>query len=245
MKIALIVAAGAFVIGYFVASGRDGSPAPVAAGDSATGASARAASTPVRQAHAVRHRKPARRRARRHVARHARPVVGVAAVPQRFWQVIGQTRATAGVDSGAQTELLTERLKHWSPPAILRFYRLRRSLDRRAYTWNLWAAAYVIEDGCSDDCFRDFRGYLISLGRGPYERALRNPDSLAGIVQDAETGDWESASDPAAEAYTSVTGRDFPYDNSDLSGQPRGRPFDENNVSALERRFPRLAASFR
>ena len=103
----------------------------------------------------------------------------------------------------------------------------------------------MIEDGCSDDCFRDFRGYLISLGRGPYERALRNPDSLAGVVRDAEGGDWESASDPAPEAYTSVTGRDFPYDDSDLSGQPRGRPFDENDVSALERRFPRLAARFR
>jgi len=159
--------------------------------------------------------------------------------------VTEQTRRAAGVDSGAQTELLKERLTHWSPQAILRFYRYRRSLDRRVYTWNLWAAAYVIEDGCSDDCFRDFRSYLISLGRGPYRRALRNPDSLAGVVQDAETGDWESADDVAPDAYSSVTGNDFPLDDSDLSGRPRGMPFDENDIAALERRFPRLAARFR
>ena len=84
----------------------------------------------------------------------------------------------------------------------------------------MWGAASVIEDGCSDDCFRDFRAYVISLGRGPYERALRNPDSLASVAQDAEAGDWENADDVAPDAYSSVTGNDFPYDHSDLSGQP-------------------------
>jgi hypothetical protein len=67
----------------------------------------------------------------------------------------------------------------------------------------------VIEDGCSDDCFRDFRGYVISLGRGPYERALANPDSLASVAQDAEAGDWENADNVAPDAYSSVTGGDF------------------------------------
>jgi Protein of unknown function (DUF4240) len=162
-----------------------------------------------------------------------------------FWKLISETRREAGNDTGRQSQLLEERLTHWSPRAIIRFAEIRHRLDRRAYTWNLWAAAYVIEDGCSADCFRDFRGYLISLGRGPYERALRNPDSLAPIVQDAENGDWENADNVAPDAYSSVTGGDFPLDDSDLSGQPRGKPFDENDMAALVRRFPRLAARFR
>jgi hypothetical protein len=103
----------------------------------------------------------------------------------------------------------------------------------------------VIEDGCSDDCFRDFRAYLIGLGRGPYERALRDPDSLATIVQDAETGDWENADSVAADAYESVTGEDLPVDDSDLSGEPRGQPWDDEDVESLVRRYPRLAARFR
>jgi hypothetical protein len=103
----------------------------------------------------------------------------------------------------------------------------------------------VIEDGCSDDCFRDFRGYVISLGRGPYERALANPDSLASVAQDAEAGDWENADNVAPDAYSSVTGGDFPLDDSDLSGRPRGTPFSDSNTTGLARRYPRLAARFR
>ena len=162
-----------------------------------------------------------------------------------FWRLIGETRSAAGNDTGRQSELLEERLRQLSPKAIIQFARIRSRLDRRAYTWNLWGAAYVIEDGCSDDCFRDFRGYLISLGRSAYTKALVNPDSLASVVQEAETGNWEAADNVAPDAYSGVTGGDFPLDDSDLSGSPRGRPFDDSDISALVRRYPRLAARFR
>jgi Protein of unknown function (DUF4240) len=162
-----------------------------------------------------------------------------------FWRLIGETRSAAGNDTGRQSELLEERLRQLSPQAIIQFARTRARLDRGAYIWNLWGAAYVIEDGCSDDCFRDFRGYLISLGRGAYTKALVNPDSLASVVQDAETGNWEAADNVAPDAYSGVTGGDFPLDDSDLSGRPRGKPFNENNGAALARRYPRLAARFR
>ena len=46
------------------------------------------------------------------------------------------------------------------PPApaeqIAAFERVRHALDLRAYTWDVWAAAYVVEDGGSDDLLRDF-----------------------------------------------------------------------------------------
>ena len=162
-----------------------------------------------------------------------------------FWQLIDDAREAAGADTERMHELLKERLTRMSPNAILGFARTRQQLDRRAYTWNLWGAAYVIKDGCSDDCFRDFRGYLISLGHSTYERALRDPDSLASVVQDAETGNWENADNVAPDAYSSATGNDYPLDESDLSGRPRGRPFNENDIGALVQRFPRLAARFR
>jgi Protein of unknown function (DUF4240) len=162
-----------------------------------------------------------------------------------FWRLIAQTRSAAGNDTSRQSELLKERLSKLAPQAIIDFARIRQRLDRGAYTWNLWGAAYVIEDGCSDDCFRDFRGYVISLGRGPYQRAMSNPDSLASVAQDAETGSWENADNVAPDAYSSATGGDYPLDDSDLSGRPRGKPFNENKVAALIRRYPRLAARFR
>jgi hypothetical protein len=162
-----------------------------------------------------------------------------------FWQLIADTRRAAGNDTGRQSELLEERLTQLPAHAIVDFARIRRQLDQRAYTWSLWAAAAVIEDGCSDDCFRDFRAYLISLGPGPYRHALQDPDSLASVAQDAEQGNWENADNVAPDAYSSVTGEDCPLDDSDLSGRPRGTPFDENDHAALARRYPRLAARFR
>jgi hypothetical protein len=162
-----------------------------------------------------------------------------------FWRLIAETRQAAGNDTGRQSELLKDRLTRLSPQGILEFARTRHRLDQRAYTWSLWGAASVIEDGCSDDCFRDFRGYVISLGRGPYENALGNPDSLASVAQDAEAGDWENADNVAPDAYSSVTGGDFPLDDSDLSGRPSGTPFSENDAAGLAHRYPRLAARFR
>jgi hypothetical protein len=160
-----------------------------------------------------------------------------------FWQLIDETRAAAGPDTSRQSELLKERLMQLSPQAIVEFAKTRRRLDEQAYTWTLWGAAATIEDGCSDDCFHDFRAYLISLGRGPYEQALRNPDSLASFARDAENGNWEGADDVAPDAYSSVTGQDFPLDDAELSGNPAGSPLDLSDA-ALRTRYPRLAARF-
>jgi hypothetical protein len=162
-----------------------------------------------------------------------------------FWRLIADTRAAAGNDTGRQSELLDARLRQLPAQQIVAFERIRRGLDQRAYTWDVWGAAYVVEDGCSDDCFRDFRAYLISLGQGPYETALRDPDGLAPTVQDAENGDWQNADDPAPDAYQGVTGQDFPGDSSDLSGNPQGTPWDDNHIEALVQRYPWLAARFR
>lgn len=165
------------------------------------------------------------------VTKRAASALPASMTESAFWALISETRNAAGNDTGRQSELLKDRLTQLAPQAIVAFAQIRHSLDERAYTWNLWGAAMVIEDGCSDDCFRDFRAYLISLGRGPYAAALRDPDSLAPIVQDAEQGDWEDA--------------DIPAEGSDVSGDPRGEPWDDENQEALVQRYPRLAARFR
>jgi hypothetical protein len=42
-----------------------------------------------------------------------------------------------------------------------------------------------------------------------------------------------------------VKGGDFPLDDSDLSGPPRGEPWNTDNDTDLARRYPRLFARFR
>jgi hypothetical protein len=161
-----------------------------------------------------------------------------------FWQVIQETRSEAGSDSGRQSGLIEDRLTKLPPQAIVAFDRERHRLDKQLYTWRIWGAATVIEDGCSDDCFRDFRAYLISLGPAAVSQALRDPDGLAPMVQDEETGDWENADNVAPDAYSSVTGNDYPLDDSDLSGPPAGEQIDLED-STLRTLYPRLAARFR
>jgi Protein of unknown function (DUF4240) len=163
----------------------------------------------------------------------------------QFWRLVEDARREAGGDTERQSQLLAARLERLPAQQIADFGAIRHRLDRRAYTWELWGAAYVIDDGCSDDCFRDFRGYLISLGRGAYEAALKDPDSLAQVVQDAETGDWENADDVAPDAYQDVAGQDIPSGDSDLSGRPRGEEWDDEQQDALVQRYPALAARFR
>jgi hypothetical protein len=180
----------------------------------------------------------------------AAPAVSAAAPPAslgepEFWRVVESARREAGGDTGRQSELLATRLGRLPAQQIADFGAIRRRLDERAYTWDLWAAAYVIEDGCSDDCFRDFRAYLISLGAGPYEAALQDPDSLAPVVEDAETGDWENADNPAPEAYEDAAGEDLPAGDSEPSGNPRGESWDDEQQDELVRRYPALAARFR
>jgi hypothetical protein len=161
-----------------------------------------------------------------------------------FWQLTEDARREAGNDTARQSELLEERLKQLPPQSIVEFGKMRQRLDRQAYTWNMWGAALVVEDSCSEDCFRDFRAYVISLGRDAYESAIQNPDSLAPVAENAELGDWENADNVAPEAYSSVTGDDFPPGDSDLSGDPAG-PKVDTSANALRHRYPRLSARFR
>lgn len=48
------------------------------------------------------------------------------------------------------------------------------------YRYDLWAAAYLIGGGCSDDSFTDFRAGLIGQGCDWYEQATTSSDSGSG-----------------------------------------------------------------
>lgn len=92
--------------------------------------------------------------------------------PERFWQLIEQADTP-----GALHELLGA----LPEPDLVAFERLHDEAVDRAYDWGVWGAAYVINGGCGDDTFMDFRAYLVSLGRAIYEAALADPDSLAEV----------------------------------------------------------------
>ncbi len=156
-----------------------------------------------------------------------------------FWQLIEDSRENAGGDPDEQAEQLTDLLSDLPPDEILAFDRMLRELLAAAYRWDLWAAAYIINGGCSDDGFEYFRLWLIAQGERVYREALADPETLVDRAE-ADATDAESLLYAAADAYRVETGRDLPGKSGDPS-EPAGERWNEANLKLL---FPKLWAAF-
>ncbi|MFH8391757.1 DUF4240 domain-containing protein [Streptomyces sp. NPDC018036] len=102
---------------------------------------------------------------------------------QQFWELIAAARSQVidPVESG------TVALKATSLPAarpvveIVAAQQVLWDLVAESCTNPLWAAAYFINGGCSEDGFDHFRGWLIAGGREAFERVVADPDALAQL----------------------------------------------------------------
>ncbi len=158
-----------------------------------------------------------------------------------FWELIESSRAESDGDVDALLEVLRERLAELPSERIVAFDRIFGVLHAGAYRWDLWAAAYVIQGGCSDDRFMDFRSGLIGLGRDVYYAALSDPESLAALPGEAEEIAVEELTYVASEAYEAATGEELPDRESSGPSEPIGEPWDEATVG---QKYPKLAKRF-
>ena len=110
---------------------------------------------------------------------------------------------------------------------------------------DLWGAAYLINGGCSDDGFRDFRVWLVGRGRHAYEHALRAPDSLADVL-DGDPVDGFGLDAAAVRVYEEKTGMSDFFDRLDRAEKdappppPEGADWDFDDEAELRKRFPKL-----
>src|SRR5947199_10660422 len=81
-----------------------------------------------------------------------------------FWKLIDASRANAGGDLERQVASLRAEVEQLDSNEIIQFGKLFAEYWAGAFTWDLWAAAYILGGGCSDDGFLHFRGWLISRG---------------------------------------------------------------------------------
>lgn len=118
----------------------------------------------------------------------------------KFWKIIATSKSnSSGNYEKQQTELEKELLK-LTAIEILEFDNKFRTLRGEVYTWDFWAAAYLINGGCSDDCFSDFRGWLIGQGKTVFENAVKDINTL-GQLEDTNDGDWEGLSYVPTDVY--------------------------------------------
>ncbi|MEM0936699.1 MAG: DUF4240 domain-containing protein [Pseudomonadota bacterium] len=92
-----------------------------------------------------------------------------------FWEVIG----TPGEESlPVQVEAVAARLERFKVTAIKKFDKQLQEHHRAAHRTDIWALAYLLCDGCSDDSFAAFRCWLMLQGRAVFEDTLATPDAF-------------------------------------------------------------------
>jgi hypothetical protein len=159
----------------------------------------------------------------------------------QFWNIVEKVHRDSRGDMDKKCELLEAELRRLPVDELRSFRRHFDECEDRAYTWELWAAAYIIGGGCSDDAFSDFRATLISMGRQTFERALADPQSLGDMDYDAETAHYEGYQ------YVSTTVEEELGDGetspryAPAPAEPSGQSWDEDKVAEL---YPKLAEKY-
>jgi hypothetical protein len=169
-----------------------------------------------------------------------------------FWAVVDRARGDGAVGIDVVAKRAVADLSAREPDDILAWDRHLAKVMTASYVENLWAAAYLINGGCSDDGFDYFRGWLIAHGRDVFARAVREPDSLADLpaVRAAAASradfDGEEVLSIGVDAYLAVTGEEPPPDRyDDAPALPSVEEFwDFDDEDEMQRRLPRLSALF-
>jgi len=153
-----------------------------------------------------------------------------------FWKII--ERSAGGDDQAAELQRI---LSEMPAEAIRSFVVHWGELMNEAYRRDLWAAAFVIQGGCSDDAFTDFRYWLIGRGEAVYHAALKNPDSLLEPATESFPF-YEELGYAAHSAYQSITGEEMVFEEDPAYPELTGPDWETDEdlarlVPELWRRF--------
>jgi len=167
-----------------------------------------------------------------------------------FWAVIDRATADRPASPGDVAKRAAAELATREPDEIVAWDRHLGKVMTASGKEDLWAAAYLINGGASDEGFDNFRGWLIAHGRDAVAQAVREPDSLAGmavIKAAADTGAVFEAGEVltiASEAYAQATGEELPPSEGPPTRPDPGDLWDFDNEDEMRKRLPRLSSLF-
>ena len=157
-----------------------------------------------------------------------------------FWAILQRAHDASAGDMHKKCGAIRGEIAKLSRDDALEFSRLFDSMMDKAYSWPLWGAAYLINGGCGDDTFIDFRASLLSRGHDEFESALADPDSLAEKDFDEDVWFYEGYDYAVAAAVNAVAAsvpiRELPYPET-----PSGEEWTEKEVYDL---YPRLREKY-
>jgi len=91
-----------------------------------------------------------------------------------FWKLVETDADTSESEALLEIE---ERLVAYSAKAIRDAYKMLQSVLSETYKKETWALAYLLQDGCSDDSFHDFRCWMVLQGQDVFKTILDTPDT--------------------------------------------------------------------
>ena len=161
-----------------------------------------------------------------------------------FWQIVD---ASSDKDEDAQIARFRGTLDKLSDQDLVDFISLYWAVDSELYTMRLWAAAYLINGGASDDGFTDFRAWLIARGRLITERALADPDSLAELGVESDSATFEPFGYVIYDAFKARSAGAYPAFRNDAGSRKEEESdwkFDFDDEGQMRRRLPKLSALY-
>jgi len=157
---------------------------------------------------------------------------------ERFWEIIEKS------DKGRR---LGEELSKLSEDEIMGYHYWWLHFCNISYKQDLWAVAYTVLGGCSDDGFDYFRYWLLTRGKSIFYKAIENADSLCDEfdnLPDEEYPENEEVSYVSKEVFEEKFGKDF-YDTEKLYDfGERGYPeikfeWDEDDEESIHKVCPK------
>jgi hypothetical protein len=161
---------------------------------------------------------------------------------ERGWERIERSASKAMRGSAAQVHALLAALQQLPAEEIVAFDAFLQVQLERSYRWDLWAVAYLVMGGCSDDAFLYFRAWLVAQGREVFEAALLDPSSAARDLRPGDLPVLESLLYVAEQAHRAATGSALPRASAPRRArEPEGAAWDEDDLALL---YPELARRF-
>jgi Protein of unknown function (DUF4240) len=167
-----------------------------------------------------------------------------------FWAVIDRATTDRPDSPDEVAKRAAAQLATTEPEEIVAWHQHLGKVMAASGTEDLWAAAYLINGGCSEEGFDAFRGWLIAHGRSAVARAVADPDSLAELPEvraAASTGavfEAEEVLSIGPAAYALATGAELPASPTPPSRPDPAQLWDFDDEDEMCRRLPRLSALF-
>ena len=169
----------------------------------------------------------------------------------QFWTLVESARAQVDdpADPYAVAAQAADALAAYPRAEIVATQQTLWDLLAGSYRAPLWAAAHLINGGCSDDGFDYFRGWLLAQGREVFTQVVADPQALADLpavrtaLADGDELECEEVLGIVWNAHLAATGEQLPSGTFTIR-YPALDPdwdFDFEDQTEIARRLPRLA----